>query len=277
MPYVQAGLVRLHYAQHGDGDEPLVFIHGYTSSHKNWSDTLERLPSRFTSYAIDLRGAGDSDRPGDGYTIPQFAEDIHLATRELGLDTFTLIGHSMGGGTGMRFAANYPERLRKLILVAPVPSDGIQIGDPSWRAKFNALRKNTEMSLAVARQFQTRETPDAEMLRRIEDNQKWQDDAYFSAAESMASLRLADAMSRLTVPTLMVVGDRDGLRPANLADAQRIPNCALHVFYRVGHEVPYDAGQGFTDLIADFVEHGTGTPATMAERLAAMEAMMAAV
>ncbi len=91
MPFVQAGDIRLHYVERGSGPEPVVFIHGYTGSSRNWQEALERLPERFHAYALDLRGAGESDKPASGYSPRIYADDINLATKALGLNTFTLV------------------------------------------------------------------------------------------------------------------------------------------------------------------------------------------
>lgn len=255
MPFVQAGAVRLHYVERGAGPEPLVFIHGYTSSLRAWNPILPRLSSRYRAIAFDLRGAGESDKPPTGYGPRIYAEDIHAATRALGIDTFTLIGHSMGGVTAMQFAVLYPERLRRLVLVAPAPSGGIVV-DPALRAQMKAIHHNVELRRKVLSTLVVRPTSAAEIERRIEDSLRWSDAALDEAWEAMAAIRLSDAVARLHTPTLMVVGDRDGLRAANLEDAQRIPNCALHVFYRVGHEIPHDVPEEFIALLDDFVQHG---------------------
>jgi branched-chain amino acid transport system permease protein len=275
MPRVRAGEVELNYVEAGSGDEPLVFIHGYTGRLRDWEEALARLPAGFKGYALDLRGAGDSDRPGAGYNIPQFAEDIDLATRALGLDTFTLVGHSMGGGTAMQFAVTHPERLRKLVLVAPMPSGGIQQTDPELRGRMKALRRDKDLARRMAKAFMVRPRTDEQIERGIESNLKWQDDAYDGAYESMLSLRLSDRVAALEVPTLMVVGDRDILRAPNLEDAQRIPNCALHVFYRVGHMIQQDVADEFVALLVDFVRNGTGRPITFEDRAKLMQEMVA--
>jgi non-heme chloroperoxidase len=275
MPFVQAGDVRLHYVECGSGDEPLVFVHGYTSSHHDWDETLPRLPARYRAFAFDLRGAGDSDRPGQGYTIAQYAEDVHRATRALGLPTFTFIGHSMGGATGMQFAITHPERLRKLILVAPAPADGFTNVDAEIRTKMKTLRQNAELSKTMTRTFLVRPLPDAILDQWHADNVKWQDDAYDQAWESLVSLALGDLIAAIQAPTLMVVGDRDVLRADNLHDAARIPNCALQVFYRVGHNIAFDVPDEFVALIDDFIQQGVAQPVTITQRAKALEEMTA--
>jgi pimeloyl-ACP methyl ester carboxylesterase len=267
MPFVQAGDVRLHYVQQGEGEEPLVFVHGYTGGLRDWEEILPLLPPTVRAYAFDLRGAGESEKPGRGYTIPQYAADIERATRELGLDTFTLIGHSMGGGVAMQFAVSYPERLRRLVLVAPVSSNGVQAMDPAVREQLKAFRGNREVARAMAKAFMVRPRTDAQIERGIDNNLAWEDDAYDEAYESLRTLRLGEQVAALTLPTLMIAGDRDFLRAANVEDAQRIPGCALQVFYRVGHMIQQEVPDQFVETLVDFIENGVAAPVTAADRM----------
>src|SRR5690349_1234024 len=124
MPFVQAGAVRLHYREQGSGPEPLVFVHGFLGSAHAWDAVCQRLAPRYHAYAFDLRGAGQSDKPDGDYSLAVFAEDLELATRALGVDTFSLVGWSLGGGVAMQYAVRHAARLRHLVLVASLPSDG---------------------------------------------------------------------------------------------------------------------------------------------------------
>lgn len=276
VPYVQAGDVRLHYVEHGSGPEPLVFIHGYTSSTNNWIETLPRLPDRYRAYAFDLRGAGESDGPASGYGPAIYAEDIHLATKALGLDTFTCIGHSMGGLTGMQFAVSHPERLRKLVLVAPAPSGGLA-SDPELRVQMKAMRGDRDAMRAFWENGVTVRPLGEDFLRMaVDDDLKWPEAAWEEAWQAMVNIRLSEAITRIETPTLMVAGDRDFLRTFNLEDAARIPNCALQVFYRAGHLVPFDVPDAFVALLDDFIQHGVA-PASqlLTDPAAALDALSA--
>jgi pimeloyl-ACP methyl ester carboxylesterase len=74
--------------------------------------------------AYDLRGRGDSDKPEEGYSIPLHAEDLSELIDELGLERPILVGHSLGAMIALYFAAHYPDKLSKLVLVdagAPLP------------------------------------------------------------------------------------------------------------------------------------------------------------
>jgi pimeloyl-ACP methyl ester carboxylesterase len=276
MPFVKAGDVRLHYVEHGSGPEPLVFVHGYTSSRRVWEHILPRLPGQYRAFAFDLRGAGESDKPEGGYGPPIFAEDIHLATLALGLDSFTYIGHSMGGVTGMQLAVSHPQRLRRLVLVAPAPSGGVTT-DPADHTLMKAIRGNRELRRRTIRALAVRPTADSEIERRIEDNLRWPEAAYDEAWEAMRHIRISGEVARIETPTLMVVGDRDTLRAANLEDAQRIPNCALQVFYRVGHEIPHDVPDELVAVLDDFIQNGAAAPMTTAQRAELVRSLSAAV
>ena len=258
MPSVHAGDVRLNYEQHGSGPEQLVFIHGWTSSLRNWAEIVPLLPARYTATLFDLRGAGGSDKPDTGYSPKVYAADIDEATRALGIDTFTLIGHSMGGLTAMQFAVDFPARLRSLVLVAPAPSEGLQ-GDPVYMDRMRGMRGNREVRRKMAHAFAPRPLPAETVERRIDDDLLWPEAAWLEAWNGMREIRLGDALGRLTVPTLMIAGDRDMLLPFNVADAARIPNCGLQVFYRAGHDIQGDVPEQFVAVLDDFVQNGVST------------------
>ena len=127
MPHVQLQDFRMHYLEQGTGDEVLVFIHGYLSTHRWWLPTLERLPEGYCGSAVDLRGVGRSDPIETGHTLAQYAEDIHQFVEALNLPAFTLVGHSMGGQIATLYALEHQDRLKKLVLVSPVAASGNQL------------------------------------------------------------------------------------------------------------------------------------------------------
>ncbi|MED5588945.1 MAG: alpha/beta hydrolase, partial [Chloroflexota bacterium] len=125
--FVQAGPVRLQYFEQGHGPDTLVLIHGYASSAAIWRYTLENLSEgRFRVIVLNNRGAGDSDRASsagpfneEDYSVETFADDLFNATEALGLEGYTLVGHSMGGATVTRFALEHQDRIKGLVLMNP--------------------------------------------------------------------------------------------------------------------------------------------------------------
>src|SRR5690242_18499104 len=119
-----AGNTKLHYVQWGEQGPPVVCIHGLTANAFYFQALADELASDHRVFAYDLRGRGDSDKPKEGYSIPLHAADLAALIDELGLERPVLIGHSLGAMIALYFAAHYPDKLSKLVLIdagAPVP------------------------------------------------------------------------------------------------------------------------------------------------------------
>jgi (E)-2-((N-methylformamido)methylene)succinate hydrolase len=256
VPKVRAGDIELYYEEHGSGSEPLVLMHGFTQSHTHWQGLIRQLPlDRLRVLAFDSRGHGRSDKQPSGYTISQHADDIAAATRALGIETFNFAGHSMGGQIGMALAARHPERLRRLILVASGPSEGLRAFDPFLREAARASIGDAETYWAWIETWAARPILST-LLSSLKAQYEPMTIEYLDEAFDGICEDLSDRLTEVNVPTLVVAGDRDVLREANLKDAARIPSCALHVFYRTGHMIEMERPEELSALIADFIEHG---------------------
>ncbi len=111
-----------HYQWHGPEDGPLVVcLHGLTTPSFVWEGITPRLAEAgFRVLTYDLYGRGFSDRPKGAQEAEFFTAQLEELLEHLGVtERFTLIGYSMGGSIGACFAAQNPERLKKLILLAP--------------------------------------------------------------------------------------------------------------------------------------------------------------
>ena len=86
--------------------------------------TADALGSRFHVYALDQRGHGDSGRPDGDYSAEEYAQDLALFFRVVGLDRAIVAGQSLGGRVGQVFAATHPQHVQGLGLVGgPHPSN----------------------------------------------------------------------------------------------------------------------------------------------------------
>ncbi|MFQ5382423.1 MAG: alpha/beta fold hydrolase, partial [Dehalococcoidia bacterium] len=215
MPIANVNGVDLFYEQAGSG-EPLLFHHGYTGSHDSWAGIVERLQDRYQCSVMDCRGAGDSAHPEDGYTIPQMAEDVVGMADHLGLDTFTFIGHSMGGVIGMQLGLEHAERLRKLVLVAPAPADGVQIPE-EMRQEARQLWLNRDRDALIRRQRATsaRDYRADDIESQVDRALSVSPGHYEGCWDALVDFRRGAELVNLTTPTLMMAGAADGLLPAN--------------------------------------------------------------
>lgn len=115
--YVIAGDLTFHYVQWGEQGPPLICVHGLTANAYCFQALADMLSRHYRVFAYDLRGRGDSDKPEEGYDISTHAADLAEIIDALELDRPVVIGHSLGAMIGVYFAANYPEKLSKLVLI----------------------------------------------------------------------------------------------------------------------------------------------------------------
>lgn len=110
-----------HYELGGPLDgQPVVLVHGFSVPYFIWDPTFAFLTaSGFRVLRYDLFGRGFSDRPDVRYDIELFCKQLRELVDILGFEQLHLIGLSLGGPITSTFAARYPERVRKLVLVDP--------------------------------------------------------------------------------------------------------------------------------------------------------------
>ncbi len=139
--YADLSEVRMHYVTSGSGD-PLVLLHGWPQTWYEWRKVIPLLNGTFQVIAPDLRGLGDTSRPGNGYDKKTIAADLwELLNHKLGIEQFFLAGHDWGGPVAYSLAAHHPEAVRRLAIVdVTIPGDGspdISQGGKRWHHAFH--------------------------------------------------------------------------------------------------------------------------------------------
>lgn len=266
MPRVAINGTEIYYEDAGAGP-PVIFHHGYTSSHECWERVIPRLEDRYRCVAMDCRGAGDSARPDSGYSLDQYARDVVAVADALGFERFRYVGLSMGGAVGFQLGIEHGARLEQLVLVAPAPASGLQVPESQFEVALTAWETpDRERMLRDRILLSGRPDPDY-LARAVDRSLSVSRGHYVDSWSSMTAFRAADRLAAMTVPTLMVAAAADGLLPANLADFQRLPNATLHVFSRVGHGIPYEVPEALAEVVGDFFQHGVVSAATLQARL----------
>jgi pimeloyl-ACP methyl ester carboxylesterase len=119
--------LRVHVAEAGSG-EPLVLLHGFPQHWWGWRRVLPRLAEHFRVIAPDLRGAGWTDAPPEGYTEEQLVADVVALLDALGLERVHLVGLDIGAILGFRLCLAHPERVRRFVcLAAPHPYPALPV------------------------------------------------------------------------------------------------------------------------------------------------------
>jgi pimeloyl-ACP methyl ester carboxylesterase len=142
--------LRFRYLEWGDASaEPIVLVHGFSSTAGGWVRVGEALASEYHVVAPDLRGHGQSKwDPQERYADDQMCIDVHTLVRQLSLPPFTLIGHSMDGSVAFTYAATYPVDVKRLVIEdsAPLPPGRTP---PTPRSSF-ASRAEVEVSVRAS-------------------------------------------------------------------------------------------------------------------------------
>ena len=113
-----SGGPKIHYFKKAGGDLNLILLHPSSGYGRMWEPMAGDLDPRFTLYAPDQRGHGDSGRPDGEYSAEELARDLRAVVEKLGLKRVVVGGHSLGGRVALVFAAWYPEITAGLIMVA---------------------------------------------------------------------------------------------------------------------------------------------------------------
>lgn len=159
--------MRLFYRVDGMGF-PLVIIHGLYGSSDNWLTVAKKLSAGFRVFTIDQRNHGRSPN-SEIHSFEAMKNDLAEFFDEHHLEKAIVLGHSMGGKTAMWFAAEYPERVEKLIVADIAPKDYFLLNDESqYYLHNNILRAMLEIDLA---KVNSRSYVENFLLERIDSRQ----------------------------------------------------------------------------------------------------------
>src|SRR5215207_3777483 len=118
----------------------VVLVHGWLSSSRIWEQLAGRLAQRFTVYTLDLAGFGESDKPLSGYGVRNGSRLLYAFCAHFGLTRTSVIGHDLGGAMAVKLAADHPDVVGRLVLVAvPADDDQIDLPTPLWLATLPVL------------------------------------------------------------------------------------------------------------------------------------------
>lgn len=254
MPYVRAGDLRIHYREKGDGPEAILFIHGNIASWRWWEEVMDLLPEEdYHSYAPDSRGCGLTDKPDRGHSIERFAQDVEAFADASNLKEFTLVGHSLGGATALRYAIAFPHRVERLVLLNPPSAEGTKIARYGyllvryWQKNKRALRR------ALKRTAPTR-AHDRFFEKIVEEASMASKQVFEGNARALTRIDLSRELGKIEAPTLLMAGGLSGW--SSLRDVLKIhrliPKSRLKIIPNVGHSLNIENPQKLVDSLTEF-------------------------
>ncbi len=256
----------IHYIDIGISNAtPVVFIHGFPFSHKMWSfpgGQVEALASAYRVIAYDVRGHGDSEI-GDGqYTIELFVDDLIGLLDHLNIVKAVVVGLSMGGYIALRAIERNPDRIRALVLCDTKSEEDSNDAKIKRAASIKAVKLNGPKVFAenfvanvfTPESFNTK--PDAiKMIQSVIERT-----APISLCGALLALAsrtdTTSAISSVTVPTLIMVGEHDALTPpaASQAMNEKIPNSELHIIPNSAHMSNMENPEEFNKHLVAFLQ-----------------------
>jgi len=108
----------------GAGGLPVLFAHAFAGDISHWTATLDHLKNQRRVVAFDFSGHGGSPGAVGRYSYDELAKDIGAVADAQHLESFVLVGHSMGAAIAIEYAAAHPQRVKALILIDPPPAPG---------------------------------------------------------------------------------------------------------------------------------------------------------
>ncbi|KAF0236983.1 MAG: alpha/beta [Prolixibacteraceae bacterium] len=157
--------MELFYRKEGSGS-PLVIVHGLYGSSDNWVNIGKRLAEKHTVYMIDLRNHGHSPFSGS-HTFNDMRNDLEEFFEKHNIEKATILGHSMGGKAAMWFAADFPEKVEKLVIADIAPKDYLLLKEDSqFYLHQNILLAMMEIDFS---KIKSRNDVDEFMSQKIDD------------------------------------------------------------------------------------------------------------
>jgi pimeloyl-ACP methyl ester carboxylesterase len=265
------------YRRVGHGPVAVVLVHGYSLSSAEWSKVLPLLPAdRYTTYAVDLRGFGDSGKPEEGNDFAHLVADLAEFLDAMGLRRAVMIGHSMGGALLQDFVLAHPDRVSALVL-----SDAFARNEPPLGIS-DAVRKRIDgyggadanrrvFETNMPRYFDAANLTSADLDTFVAEALKASNTALkgLLAEEYTIPGIAAERYREIAVPTLIVVGAHDTFVPFKQVTAltDAIAGVRLTVVIpRAGHTPMWEQPQAWTAAVRDFLERRNLLPREDSDR-----------
>jgi pimeloyl-ACP methyl ester carboxylesterase len=279
--FIHDGL-KLHYWEWGDPkEETFIFVHGVRDQGRSWDHfiaaLIERgLPIRH-AVAIDLRGHGDSEWPSTsrGYQHEDFLTDLAGLLKHLDKEALTIIGHSLGGSMCLLYAAAFPEKVKRMVLLESlgpfarkddeVPDivaerlkgrNYVEIPFPheSLEAAAGALQKTFPL------------IPEHAALHMARHGTRYRGGRYRWKYDPILRYRTMTAMSegqieafirRLACPILFVYGtESDFMKSVRGPRVKLFNNAQIVGIEGAGHHIPHEKPQELAEVVAPFLMKG---------------------
>lgn len=256
--HVRANGIRQHYLRFGGSGPVVIIVPGISTTAAQWAFVAERLCAARDIYVLDVRGRGLSESgPHLEYSLDACASDLVAFAEALGIERYTILGHSMGARMGIRASRWRPSCIERLIMVdPPVSGPGrraypIPI-EPLLRLLHSAQRGEVDAAL---RGPDAPKWPEKHIRTRAEWMHTCDERALIESHKGFHHDNVHFDLGNLDVAAALIVAGKGGvIRAEDEAEIRRlVPSIAIRRLEGAGHQMQIDDTEGFLAIVEELL------------------------
>lgn len=268
MPTVRANNVNLYYEIQGEG-EPLVLIPYLAADQACYAFQVGDYAKHFRCITVDLRGAGQSDKPASPYSTELFADDVAAFMQAIGVERAHVSGLSLGAAVGMWLASKHPEKVKSLSLHSAWPKTDpfLKTVVEGWQVMAKGLGSVPDMvilgifpwcftpELYASKPDYVKSLADFVRSRPVQPL-----DAFLRESDAVINHDCLARLGDIKAPTQITFGRHDMVTSTRFADALhgKIKGSEMHVFEDCSHAPIYENVAAFNQQTLAFLSKHSG-------------------
>lgn len=265
--YVDAGGLRTRTLRAGTGEEHVVFLHGTSGHLEAFIRNLPAHAEKYRCHAIDMMGHGYTESPGQPYRIQGYVEHVLAYLDAVGVERAHFVGESLGGWVAGRLAAEHPDRVGKITLVAPGGTVANPLVMERIKTSTRAAVKADDIALTRRRLELLMFDPAKDVSDELVEVRHaiYHQPSFVAAIDRLLALQeienrqpdllTEEQMGAIKAPTLIVWGNENpfGAIPEAERMHRSIPGSRLEIFEKCGHWPQHEHAERFNQLHLDFL------------------------
>jgi 3-oxoadipate enol-lactonase len=260
---------QLYYEVHGEG-EPLLCVHGLACDTLAWIPQVHAFAAAHRTVIFDNRDVGQSSMAEGDYEIGDFARDALALADDLGLDSFHLLGISMGGAIAQEIALHAPERVRTLTLAVTFPAGGTYACRLAevWGSRLQQISREQHVDELMLLNhsegfFENQDMVDFIRTAMLNNPHPQSPQAFARQIAACGRHETRDRLSSLTMPTHVIGGEYDILVPVwkSKEIADLIPGAKLTVLPSAPHGLSLERAEEFNSAVLGFIREAAAKQA----------------
>ena len=264
MPKIKANGITLNYDQQGSG-EPLLLIPYLSADNTCYAFQVAEYAKHFTCISVDLRGAGESDKPDGEYSTELYADDLAALLDALGIARAHVSGLSLGGAIGLWLAAKYPGKVKSLSLHGAWTRNDHYLDTvvKSWQVMAQGFGNVPDLVIkgifpwCFTPEFYAAKFDVIESLAAfVRSRPPMSVEQFIKQSNAVLAHDVESQLTQITAPTQITFGLHDQVTSVRFGERLRtaIKNSEYYVFETASHAPIYEVTEEFNQTTLSFLQ-----------------------